>query len=338
MRAVICNALGDPSGLTVEERPSRSPGPGEARIALKACGLNFPDILMVSGGYQLKPELPFIPGMEAAGVIVETGAGVEGWSVGQRVIITGPGNPIGLFAEEVTANVSLLTPMPDGLSFVQAAGYVATYATSYHALVDRAALRAGETLLVHGATGGVGTAAVQLGKAFGATVIATGGDNAKLDIVRSLGADHIVNYRDEDVRERVKTFTGGRGVDVVYDPVGGEMFEASMRCIVPEGRILVIGATSGSYAPAKTNHILVKEVAVIGVLHGNWRIRHPDLFEANMRRLAAMVADGSIKPHVGRTFPLEQAATAMAALANREVVGKCVLTTERTDRPEEARP
>lgn len=338
MRAVICKALGDPSGLVVEERPSRSPGLGEARIALMACGVNFPDILMVSGGYQLKPELPFIPGMEAAGFILEIGAGVRDWSIGQKVIVTGPGDPIGLFAEEVTADVSLLTPMPDGLSFIQAAGYVATYATSYHALMDRGALRSGETLLVHGATGGVGTAAVQLGKAFGATVIATGGDGAKLEIVRGLGADHVVNYRIEDVRERVKVLTGGKGADVIYDPVGGEMFEASMRCVAPEGRILVIGATSGSYTPAKTNHILVKEVAVIGVLHGNWRIRHPDLFEANMRRLAAMVAEGSVTPHVGRTYPLEKAAVAMAALGNREVVGKCVLTTGRTDGREEASP
>lgn len=330
MRAVICKAIGDPSAIVVEDRPSRSPGPGEVRLAIHAAGLNFPDLLMVNGGYQLKPELPFIPGMEAAGRIVEVGPGVTGWSVGQRVIITGPAHPIGLFAEEVTADASYLTPLPDALTDIEAAGYIATYATGYHALVDRGALRAGEVLLVHGATGGVGTAAVQLGKALGAQVIATGGDDAKLSVVRELGADAVINYRTEDVRERVKALTGGAGADVIYDPVGGEIFEASMRCIAPEGRILVIGATSGTYAPARTNHILVKEVAVIGVLHGNWRLRHPDLFDRNMAALAQMVADGVVRPHVGRVYPLERAGEAMAALANREIVGKCVLTTERT--------
>jgi NADPH2:quinone reductase len=329
MRAVVCNALGDPSALVVEERSPRAPGPGEVRLALKACGLNFPDLLMVSGGYQLKPTPPFIPGMEAAGTVLEVGPDVEGWSAGDRAIITGPAHPIGLFAEEVTADASYLTRTPAALSDVEAAGYVATYATGYHALVDRGALRRGETLLVHGATGGVGTAAVQLGKALGARVIATGGDNAKLAVVRNLGADAVINYRTEDVRAQVKALTGGTGVDVVYDPVGGDMFEASMRCVAPEGRILVIGATSGTYTPAKTNHVLVKEVAVIGVLHGNWRIRHPDRFEKNMQALADMAAAGTILPHVGRVYPLERAAEAMAALTNREITGKCVLTTER---------
>jgi NADPH:quinone reductase len=330
MRAVVCNAFGSVSGLVVEERPSREPGPGEVRVALAACGVNFPDILMVAGTYQLKSPLPFVPGMEAAGVVSAVGANVARWTIGDRVMITGPAQPIGLFAEEVTADAGYLTPTPPALTDVEAAGYVATYATGYHALVDRAGLRAGEVLLVHGATGGVGTAAVQLGKVLGARVIATGGDDAKLSVVRDLGADIVVNTRREDVREVVKAATGGAGADVVYDPVGGEMFETSMRCIAPEGRLLVIGATSGVYAPAKTNHILVKEVAVIGVLHGNWRVRNPDRFDKNMTALDALVAQGRIRPHVGRTYPLERAAEAMAALAGREIVGKCVLTTERT--------
>jgi NADPH2:quinone reductase len=327
MRAVVCNALGDPSGLTIEERPSRPPGRGEVRMTLEACGVNFPDILMVAGGYQLKPPLPFVPGMEAAGEIREVGDGVDGWAPGQKAIITGPAHPIGLFAEEVTADAALLTPMPKGLSAVQAAGYVATYATSYHALKQRGALRPGETLLVHGAAGGVGTAAVQLGKVLGARVIATAGDDRKLAVVKELGADEVINYAREDVRERVRALTAGIGADVIYDPVGGDVFDVSMRCVAPEGRILVIGATSGTYAAAKTNHVLVKEVSVIGVLHGNWRIRHPDLFDANMQALADLVASGAVNPHVGRTYPLEQAADAMKALARREIVGKCVLTT-----------
>lgn len=326
MKAVVCNRLGDPSVLEIEERPVRAPGEGEVRVRLKAAALNFPDILMIAGGYQIKPELPFIPGIEAAGEIVEAGAGVADWKPGDRVIVTGAGDPLGLFAEEVTAPVSALNAIPSAMSYEAASGYLATYATSYHALVDRGRLRAGETLVVHGATGGVGTAAVQIGKHLGAVVIATGGNDGKLAAVRAMGADHVVNYASEDIRERVKELTGGRGADVIYDPVGGPVFEASMRCIALEGRILIIGATSGTYAPAKTNHILIKEIEVIGVLHGNWRDRHPDRFAENMRVLGEWAEAGHIMPHVGRSYPLEQAADALRALANREIVGKCVLT------------
>ncbi len=328
MKAIVCNRLGDPSLLAVEERPTRAPGEGEVRVRLKAAALNFPDILMVAGGYQVKPALPFIPGIEAAGEIVEAGPGVRGWKAGDRVIVTGAGEPLGLFAQQVTAPVSALDPIPEGMSFAEASGYVATYATGYHGLVDRGRLRSGETLVVHGATGGVGTAAVQIGKHLGATVIATGGDDGKLAAVRVLGADHVVNYSREDIRERVKELTGGRGADVIYDPVGGAVFEASMRCIALEGRILVIGATSGTYAQVKTNHILIKEIEVIGVLHGNWRARHPDRYLENMRVLGEWATAGHIRPHVGRTYPLEQAADALRALAGREVVGKCVLTID----------
>ncbi len=292
MKAIVCNRLGDPSVLQLEERPSRNPGNGEARVKLRAAALNFPDILMIAGGYQVKPALPFIPGIEAAGEIVETGGEAGSWKVGDRVIVTGAGDPLGLFAEEVTAPISAFNAIPAGMSFAAASGYLATYATSYHALVDRGRLRAGETLVVHGATGGVGTAAVQIGKVLGATVIATGGDDGKLDAVRAMGADHLINYRTEDVRERVKELTHGRGADVIYDPVGGPVFEASMRCIALEGRILIIGATSGTYAPAKTNHILIKEIEVIGVLHGNWRSRNPDRFAENMRILGEWAEAG----------------------------------------------
>lgn len=325
MKAVVCNRLGDPSVLEVEERPSRAPGKGEVRIRLKAAALNFPDILMIAGGYQLKPELPFVPGIEAAGDIVEVGPDAGPWKVGDRVIVTGATELYGLFAEEATAPVSALLAIPKGMSYEAASGYLATYATSYHALVDRGRIRKGETLVVHGATGGVGTAAVQIGKHLGATVIATGGDDRKLDALRTMGADHVVNYSREDIRERVKELTGGRGADIFYDPVGGAVFEASMRCVALEGRILIIGATSGTYAPVKTNHILIKEVEVIGVLHGNWRDRHPNLFAQNMRVLGEWAEAGHIDPHVGRTYPLEKAAEALDALANREIVGKCVL-------------
>ena len=331
MKAVVCNQFGDVSNLVVEERPSRSPGAGEVRVKLHAIGLNFPDILMIGGTYQIKPKLPFIPGMEGAGEIVECGAGVLGWHVGDKVIVSGPGEPIGLYAEEITTTLDNLMRMPSGLTYAEAAGYIAIYATGYHALVQRGALQPGETLVVHGATGGVGTAAVQLGKSLGARVIGTGGDDGKLAVVKKIGADEIINYKTEDLRERLKALTGGRGADVIYDPVGGDVFEASMRAIKPEGRILVIGATSGTYTPAKTNHVLVKEVSIIGVLHGNWRMRNPDKFEANMSVLERMIADGKIRPHVGRKFRLDQAAEGLRALANREVVGKAVLQTGADD-------
>lgn len=327
MKAVVCNRLGPPSVLEIEERPSRAPGDGEVRVGIKAAAVNFPDILMVAGGYQLKPELPFVPGIEAAGDIVEVGPNAGPWKVGDRVIVTGATQLYGVFAEEATAPVSALLAIPKGMGYEAASGYLATYATSYHALVDRGRIRKGETLVVHGATGGVGTAAVQIGKHLGATVIATGGDDGKLEAVRAMGADHVINYSREDIRETVKALTGGRGADIFYDPVGGAVFEASMRCVALEGRILIIGATSGAYAPVKTNHILIKEVEIIGVLHGNWRDRHPDLFAENMRILGEWAEAGYIAPHVGRTYPLEKAAEALEALANREVVGKCVLVT-----------
>ncbi|CAN7707723.1 NADPH:quinone oxidoreductase family protein [Aminobacter sp. LjRoot7] len=326
MKAVVCNRLGDPSVLEIEERPSHPAGAGEVRVKLKAAALNFPDILQIAGGYQVKPDLPFIPGIEAAGEIVEIGPDVASWKVGDRVIVTGAAEPLGLFAEEVTAPLSALTAIPKGMSYEAASGYLATYATSYHALVDRGRIRKGETLVVHGATGGVGTAAVQIGKHLGARVIATGGSDEKLAVVKAMGADHVINYSTEDIRERVKELTGGKGADIIYDPVGGPVFEASMRCIALEGRILIIGATSGTYAPVKTNHILIKEVEIVGVLHGNWRGRHPDLFDENMRILGQWAEAGHIAPHVGRTYPLEKAADALTALANREIVGKCVLS------------
>jgi len=328
MKAVVCNELGEPSVLRVEERPSKAPRDGEVRVKLKAAALNFPDILMIAGGYQVKPDLPFIPGIEAAGEIVEVGARTGKWTVGTPVIVTGAGDPLGLFAEEVTVPVSTLTAIPKGMTYEEASGYLATYATSYHGLVDRARLKAGETLVVHGATGGVGMAAVQIGKHLGATVIATGGDDGKLAKVKAMGADHVINYKTQDIRETVKVLTNGKGANVFYDPVGGEVFEASMRCIALEGRILIIGATSGTYAPVKTNHILIKEVEIIGVLHGHWRDRHPEMFEQNMRILGEWAEAGHIKPYVGRTYPLEKAADALAALGNREIVGKCVLTID----------
>lgn len=328
MKAMVCNRLGDPSVLELEERPSKQPAKGEVRVRLRAAGLNFPDILMIAGSYQIKPALPFIPGIEAAGEIVESGGSIAPWKVGDRVIVTGAGDPLGLFAEEVTVSVAALDAVPQGMDFTAAAGYLATYATSYHALVDRARLARGEYLLVHGASGGVGTAAVQIGLHLGATVIATGMDDAKLAEVKRLGAHHTINAAREDIRERVKELTGGRGVDVVYDPVGGALFDTSMRCVAPEARILIIGATSGTYSPAKTNHVLIKEIEIIGVLHGNWRARHPDRFAANMAVLGEWARLGFIKPHVGRTYRLEQAGEALAALGRREIVGKCVLVME----------
>lgn len=325
MKAIVCTRLGPPEDLELQETTARRPGPGEVRLRLRAAALNFPDLLMLTGGYQVKPALPYCPGMEAAGEIAELGEGVAGWSVGDRVIVTSNGEPFGLYAQETTVPAAALHAIPGDLDFIEASGFVTTYATSYHALVDRGDLAAGEVLLVHGATGGVGTAAVEIGLALGATVIATGGDDGKLEAVRRMGAHHVINYRTEDIRERVKEITGDRGADVIYDPVGGEVFEASMRCVAKEGRILIIGATSGTYAPVKTNHILIKEISVIGVLLGVWRTRHPERHRRNLEQLGRWVEEGRLRPHVGLTFPLEQAAQALRALERREVVGKCVL-------------
>ena len=324
MRAIVCRRLGPPSVLAVEDLPEPEPGAGEVQVAPRAAGISFVDVLMVAGGYQLKPDLPFVPGLEAAGIVRKVGEGVTGLAPGDQVMTA---HRPGAFAELAVVNAGRAYRLPDGVGFEAAAVFRSAYHTAYHSLVQRAALQPGETLLVHGAAGGVGLAAVQVGKQLGATVIATAGSAEKLAALREQGADHAIDYR-HGFRDVVKELTDGRGADVIYDPVGGDIFDESMRCINWGGRILVIGFTSGRAAQARTNHILIKGASVIGVRAGEIGRRNPAVVERNMRVLMDWLADGRLRPHISHRFPLERVADAMQAIIDRKVIGRAVLTLD----------
>jgi len=323
MRAVLCETLGDPSVLKIVDLPVPAPKTGEVLIRVRAAALNFPDVLMVAGGYQHKPALPFIPGMEAAGEIAALGDGVTGWAVGERVIF---GKRPGCFAEYVAAPAEALSmKVPEGWSFGEGAAFRVGATTAYNALVHRAGLKRREVLLVHGATGGVGMAAVQLGKHLGAQVIATGGDDAKLEVVRAQGADFTINYRTTDFVPLVKSLSDGRGADVIYDPVGGETFERSLRCAAFGARLLVIGFTSGNPSALKSNHILIKCLSVIGVRAGEHARHHRPFADDYERELPGLAAQGVMRPHISHRFALEHVVEAMDVIQQRKVVGKAVL-------------
>ncbi len=329
MKAVICSELSDDIGsVKLTEVELNDPGPGEVQVQLKACAVNFPDLLMIQGKYQFKPPLPFAPGGEGAGDVVAVGANVNNLKEGDQVVI---GMRYGGFAEAINVPAGTALPIPGEMSYAKAASYQTAYLTAYVALVRRGDLKSGETLLVHGATGGVGMAAVDIGKWLGAKVIATGGRDDKLAVVKSRGADHVINYTQADgslggFREEVKSLTDGRGADVIYDPVGGDVFDESMRCVNWGGRILTIGFTSGRWPQAPVNLILIKQIAVIGVRAGEFGRRDPEKGRENRDKLYAMAAAGEIDPHVCAGFPLDQAVGAMRMLENREVVGKVVVT------------
>ena len=328
-QTVLCEALSEDIGsVGPAEVEVPEPGPGEVRVRIKACAVNFPDLLMIQGKYQFKPPLPFAPGGEAAGDVEAVGTGVEGFREGDAVVA---GIRHGGFCELVNVPIEALRPKPERLSYAKAASYQTAYLTAYVALVRRGGLQPGETLLVHGATGGVGMAAVDLGKRLGATVIATGGRDDKLAVVKRRGADHVLNYTLQDgrlggFREAVKALTDGCGADVIYDPVGGDVFDESMRCINWDGRILSIGFTSGRWPQAPVNLILIKHIAVIGVRAGEYGRRDPEMGRANAEAIHQMASTGEIDPYVCRGFPLEQAVDAMRLLENRQVVGKTVVT------------
>jgi len=324
MRAVVCDRLGDPSVLKVEERPVPEPGPGEIVVRVGAAGVNFPDVLTVAGSYQHKPELPFTPGMEGAGVIHALGAGVTGWRKDDRVIF---GVRPGAFAEYVKVSArNPLMRLPDGWSYAEGAGFRVGAQTAYHSLVHRAQLKKGEVLLVHGASGGVGLAAVQLGKHLGAQVIATGSDDARLAVVKAQGADEVVNYRTADFVAAVKTLTGGKGANVIYDPVGGEVLEKSMRAAAYGARLLVVGFTSGGPSRIMSNHVLIKGLSILGVRAGETiRRLSPELERDYLEELPRLAGLGVMRPHISHRFPLERAADAFRALLDRKVVGKVVL-------------
>jgi NADPH2:quinone reductase len=323
MKAVLCKAYGPPDSLVVEEVPSPIAGPGEVVVSVKTASVNFPDVLIIQNKYQTKPPLPFSPGSELAGVVKSVGDGVTRWKPGDPVMaITG----YGAFAEEVKVDVNRLLPIPAGMDFVSAAAFGLTYATSEHALCDRGELKAGETLLVLGASGGVGIAAIEIGKVLGARVIACASTDDKLAVCREHGADDTINYATEDLRERIKAITGGKGADVVYDPVGGPYTELALRSIAWRGRLLVVGFAAGDIPKIPLNLTLLKGCAIIGVFWGEFTRREPERFLAAMDKLGRWFAEGKLKPHVSGTFPLERAADALAMMAGRNVKGKVVLT------------
>lgn len=322
MKALLCKAWGGPEDLVMENVASPEPGAGQVRIDVHAAGLNFPDLLMIAGKYQFKPEFPFSPGMEVGGVVSAIGDGVTNIAVGDRVMAaTGHGG----FAEQVLANEAKTFKLPDGVTYQQAAAFPVTYGTTYHALKDRANLQPGETLLVHGASGGVGLNAVELGKLMGAKVIGTVGSDAKMDIVRQYGADEVFNYSTNSIKDTVKELTGGAGADVIYDPVGGDAFDQSMRSIAWGGRLLVVGFASGRIPEAKANLILLKQCQLVGVFWGAWTEKFPDECRAQFTELLDWCAEGKLNPHISLQFGLDDVPAAMNALAERKATGKVVI-------------
>ena len=324
MKAVLCKQYGPPESLTFEELPSPRPGPGEVVVSVRAASVNFPDVLIIQNKYQFKPPLPFSPGSELAGVVKEVGTGVANVRPGDKVIAF---TTYGAFAEEVKTEAARLLPLPEGMDFASGAAFLLTYGTSDHALRDRAGLKAGETLLVLGAAGGVGLAAIEIGKALGARVIACASSEEKLAVCRDHGADAAINYAAEDLRERIKAVTEGRGVDVVYDAVGGAYTEPAFRSLAWRGRLLVVGFAAGEIPKLPLNLALLKGASVVGVFWGDFTRREPRAFADSVRQLGAWFSEGKLRPHVSQTFPLEKAVEALKLMAARQVKGKVVLTT-----------
>ncbi|MGE3279629.1 MAG: NADPH:quinone oxidoreductase family protein [Alphaproteobacteria bacterium] len=323
MKAVFCREWGGPDRLRFEEAASRPLKPNQARIRVRACGVNFADTLMIAGKYQIKPEFPFTPGLEAAGEVVELGADVTHLAVGMRVLAVLRFG--GAYAEEIALNADAVVPIPDPMDFVTAAAFPVAYGTSHFALTHRGHLQPGETLLVLGAAGGVGLTAVEIGKQLGACVIAAAGGPEKLAVARAHGADALIDYRTESIRDRVRELTGGVGADVVYDPVGGDAFDQALRAVNWEARMLVIGFAAGRIQSVPANLILVKNISVIGVVWGAQAARDPVLVSRNLAELLRWWETGRLKPVVARTFRLAEAGAAMAALLSRRYAGKIVL-------------
>ncbi len=322
MRAILCSDWGEPETLTLGDAPSPVAGPGEVTVRVRAAGVNFADIVLVRGQYQEKPSLPFSPGLEAAGEVLTVGEGVTAIAQGDRVMaVLG----VGAFAEEAVAPVDGVFPIPEGMDYTTAAAFPVAYGTSHLALTERAAIKAGETLLVLGAGGGVGLTAVECGKALGATVIAAASTQEKLDLAKAHGADHLINYVDDDLRASARKLTNGRGVDVVYDPVGGDASKAALRSLAPSGRLLVIGFAAGDVPQIAANYLLVKNISVVGVYWGWYRLNEPELFRASFDELAKWYAEGRLKPHVSQVFPLARAADALAVLESRKATGRLVI-------------
>jgi NADPH2:quinone reductase len=319
MKAIVCRAISEDIGsLTLEEMALPAPKPHEARIRIRAAAVNFPDILTVQGKYQHKPELPFTPGTEAAGDVIAVGADVSTVKVGDRVIAGG----LGFYAEEAQLPAQSLRKIPGGIGYAEAASFTVAYLTAYVALVRRAEIQPGEWLLVHGAAGGVGLAAVDLGKVLGARVIATASTEEKRAFLKSYGADHVL--APAGFRETVKEITGG-GADVIYDPVGGDVFDESTRCIAFNGRITIIGFTSGRIPSIGVNMPLIKGYSILGVRAGEYGRKFPEKGRENMEAIGRLLAERKIRPHVHARFPLARAVAAMRMLEDRKVIGKVVI-------------
>jgi NADPH2:quinone reductase len=323
MKALVCKQFGPIEDVALEELPSPEPGPGEVLVEVRAAGVNFPDLLAIQGKYQIRSEPPFTPGAELSGVVAKLGEGVEDFSVGDEVVGIFAG---GAFAEQCVVEASNLFPKPASISFEQAAGLSITYGTSYYALKQLAKLEAGETVLVLGAAGGVGTSAVQLAKAMGARVIAAASTAEKLAFAVRAGADETINYSDEDLRERLKALTGGKGPDVIYDPVGGDLSETAFRSIAWGGRFLVIGFAAGDIPSMPLNLPLLKCASIIGVFWGSWIKRFPDEGAANFRELADMLSGGRLDLLVTEVYPLADYRDAFRAIAGRRARGKVILS------------
>ncbi len=325
MKAVLCKEFGTPDKLVVEEVESPKVTGGEIKIRVRACGVNFPDVLMIQGLYQMKPPFPFSPGLEVSGDVIEVGAGVDNVKVGDRVIGT---MMYGGFAEEVVIPAVMVLPMPDNMSYEHGAGFPLVYGTSHVALAHRGKLQAGETLLVLGAAGGVGLTAVELGKLMGAKVIAAASTPEKLALTQTYGADEIIQYTTENLRDRVKELTNGQGANVIYDPVGGDMFDMAVRRIAWEGRYLVIGFASGRIPELPANIPLLKNSSIVGVFWGAYLMNDPSVIMKSFQQLLGWYAEGKLKPHIHKTFSMENASSALLELMERRAMGKVLVTMD----------
>jgi NADPH2:quinone reductase len=322
MKAILCRAYGLPDTLTFEDMPSPTAGPGQVVVEVKACSLNFPDTLTILNMYQFKPPLPFSPGSEASGVVKAVGEGVTQVKPGDRVFTFGSH---GGLAEELVADARAIVPIPDQMDFVTGASTLYAYGTSYHALKDRAQLQTGETLLVLGAAGGVGLAAVELAKLMGARVIAAASTDEKLAVCQEKGADHLINYSTQDLRERIKDITQGKGVNVVYDPVGDKWAEPAIRSLAWRGRYLVVGFAGGEIPKIPLNLALLKGSALVGVFWGMFAQKEPTLNMANIQEIATWVIQGKLAPHIYKQYTLAEAPQALTDMMNRKVIGKAVV-------------
>jgi NADPH2:quinone reductase len=323
VRAVLCREFGPPESLTVEDVDEPTPADGQVVVDVRACSVNFPDVLIIQNLYQFKPPLPFSPGAEIAGVVSAVGPNVKGITVGDRILAsTGWGG----LAEKIAVAAGTVIPIPEGIDFVDASAFLYAYGTSHYALKDRAHLQPGETLVVLGAAGGVGLAAVELGAVMGATVVAAASSDDKLELCRERGASLTINYATEDLKARIREVTGGAGADVIYDPVGGAFSEPALRAIAWEGRFLVIGFAAGQIPAIPLNLALLKSCQIVGVYWGAFVGRYPDRHRQNVEELMDWWREGKLRPHVSSTYPLERASEAIRELADRRAKGKVVVT------------